>query len=82
MASCRAQGLLLIKAGLYDNVIRLLMPLVTTDEQLVAGLDMMQSALAAAATSLPATTVESTTGARTRKEERSVNVRAASTADQ
>jgi 4-aminobutyrate aminotransferase/(S)-3-amino-2-methylpropionate transaminase len=82
VASCRDQGLLLIKAGLYDNVIRLLMPLVTTDEQLVAGLDILESALAAAATSLPSTAVESATGARARKEERPVNGRAASAADQ
>jgi 4-aminobutyrate aminotransferase/(S)-3-amino-2-methylpropionate transaminase len=33
--------LLLIKAGLFDNVIRLLVPLVTTDEQLAAGLDVL-----------------------------------------
>jgi len=42
---CRERGLLLIKAGLYDNVIRLLMPLVTTDEQLATGLSILESAL-------------------------------------
>ncbi len=45
---CRDKGLLLIKAGLYDNVVRLLMPLVTTQEQLNAGLDILESALAEA----------------------------------
>lgn len=45
VAACRSEGLLLIKAGLYDNVIRLLMPLVTTDEQLTAGLDILERAL-------------------------------------
>jgi 4-aminobutyrate aminotransferase / (S)-3-amino-2-methylpropionate transaminase / 5-aminovalerate transaminase len=48
VAASRGAGLLLIKAGLYDNVIRLLMPLVTTDEQLVAGLDILERALEAA----------------------------------
>jgi len=45
VAKCRERGLLLIKAGLYDNVIRLLMPLVTTDEQLTTGLSILESAL-------------------------------------
>jgi 4-aminobutyrate aminotransferase/(S)-3-amino-2-methylpropionate transaminase len=45
---CRDKGLLLIKAGLYDNIIRLLMPLVTTQEQLNAGLDILEAALAEA----------------------------------
>ncbi len=45
---CRDKGLLLIKAGLYDNVIRLLMPLVTTQEQLNAGLDILEAALSEA----------------------------------
>jgi 4-aminobutyrate aminotransferase/(S)-3-amino-2-methylpropionate transaminase len=38
--------LILIKAGLYDNVIRLLMPLVTTDEQMHEGLDILEETLA------------------------------------
>ncbi len=46
LAEARARGLLLIKAGLYDNVIRLLMPLVTTDDELAAGLDILEAALA------------------------------------
>ncbi len=41
----RERGLILIKAGLYDNVIRLLMPLVTTDEELAEGLDILEAAL-------------------------------------
>jgi 4-aminobutyrate aminotransferase/(S)-3-amino-2-methylpropionate transaminase len=48
LAEARARGLLLIKAGLYDNVIRLLMPLVTTDEEMTEGLDILEAALAAA----------------------------------
>jgi 4-aminobutyrate aminotransferase/(S)-3-amino-2-methylpropionate transaminase len=46
IAEARARGLLLIKAGLYDNVIRLLMPLVTTDEQMAQGLDILEETLA------------------------------------
>jgi 4-aminobutyrate aminotransferase / (S)-3-amino-2-methylpropionate transaminase / 5-aminovalerate transaminase len=46
LSGARARGLILIKAGLYDNVIRLLMPLVTTDEQMERGLDILQATLA------------------------------------
>ena len=46
LVEARARGLILIKAGLYDNVIRLLMPLVTTDEQMRAGLDILEETLA------------------------------------
>ena len=42
----RERGLLLIKAGLYDNVIRLLMPLVTRDDQMARGLDILDGVLA------------------------------------
>jgi len=40
-------GLILIGAGSYSNVIRLLMPLVITDEQLDEGLDVLEAALQA-----------------------------------
>ncbi len=43
---CHAQGLLLIKAGNHGNVIRVLPPLVITDEQLEQALKIMQNALA------------------------------------
>ncbi len=46
LSEARARGLILIKAGLYDNVIRLLMPLVTTDEELAEGLDIIEESLA------------------------------------
>jgi 4-aminobutyrate aminotransferase/(S)-3-amino-2-methylpropionate transaminase len=39
------RGLLMISAGTYGNVIRLLMPLVTSDEQLAEGLDVLEGAL-------------------------------------
>jgi len=43
--ACR-RGLLLIKAGTFDNVIRILVPLVVTDEQLREGLEILEGALA------------------------------------
>jgi len=46
LAEARARGLILIKAGLYDNVIRLLMPLTTTDDELAEGLEIMEESLA------------------------------------
>jgi 4-aminobutyrate aminotransferase/(S)-3-amino-2-methylpropionate transaminase len=45
LVEARERGLILIKAGLYDNVIRLLMPLVATDEELAEGLDILEAAL-------------------------------------
>jgi 4-aminobutyrate aminotransferase / (S)-3-amino-2-methylpropionate transaminase / 5-aminovalerate transaminase len=47
LVEARTRGLLLIKAGLYDNVIRLLMPLVTTDDEMAEAMDTLESALAA-----------------------------------
>jgi len=41
-------GVILAGAGLHKNVIRLLLPLVITDEQLVEGLDIIDKAIAAA----------------------------------
>ncbi len=40
-----AQGLILIRAGLFSNCIRLLPPLVITDEQLEEGLAVLESAI-------------------------------------
>jgi 4-aminobutyrate aminotransferase/(S)-3-amino-2-methylpropionate transaminase len=42
------RGLILIKAGLYSNCIRLLMPLMIPEEQLNEGLDVLEAALRAA----------------------------------
>jgi 4-aminobutyrate aminotransferase/(S)-3-amino-2-methylpropionate transaminase len=42
------RGLLLVKAGSYDNVIRFLAPLVISDEQLDEGLAVLEAALVAA----------------------------------
>ena len=43
---CHANGLALLKAGLYDNVIRLLFPLTISDEHLDRGLDILEEAVA------------------------------------
>lgn len=42
------RGLLLLNAGIYSNVIRVLMPLVITDEQLEEGLNILEEAIEAA----------------------------------
>ena len=42
---CRQKGLLMISAGTYSNIIRPLMPLVITDEQLDEGLKIIGEAL-------------------------------------
>lgn len=45
IAYCREGGVLLIGAGIYGNVIRLLLPLVTTDEQLDRGMTVLEQSL-------------------------------------
>ena len=42
---CYERGLILMSAGTYGNVIRLLMPLVITDEELDAGLAVLESGI-------------------------------------
>jgi 4-aminobutyrate aminotransferase/(S)-3-amino-2-methylpropionate transaminase len=42
---CRDKGLLMISAGTYSNIIRPLMPLVITDEQLERGLSIIEESL-------------------------------------
>ena len=44
-AYCCEHGVITISAGTYGNVIRLLMPLVITDEQFDEALDVMEAAL-------------------------------------
>lgn len=46
VAYCHAKGLILLACGGYGNVIRVLMPLVITDEQLEKGLAIMADGLA------------------------------------
>jgi 4-aminobutyrate aminotransferase/(S)-3-amino-2-methylpropionate transaminase len=45
LAAAHHRGLVLIKAGMYDNVLRILVPLSVTDEQLNKGLDIFEAAL-------------------------------------
>ncbi|MGH9682700.1 MAG: 4-aminobutyrate--2-oxoglutarate transaminase [Candidatus Acidiferrales bacterium] len=46
---CHQHGLIVISAGTYGNVVRLLVPLVISDEQFEEGLDVLESAFAAVA---------------------------------
>lgn len=45
---CHANGLAILKAGLYDNVVRLLFPLTITERELDRGLDILEEAVSAA----------------------------------
>ena len=46
---CFGKGLIILACGTHGNVIRVLMPLVITDEQLEKGLSIMEKRLAASA---------------------------------
>jgi 4-aminobutyrate aminotransferase/(S)-3-amino-2-methylpropionate transaminase len=54
LAAAHRRGLLLLKAGMYDNVLRVLVPLNITDEQLQKALDILEAAFREVATSAPA----------------------------
>ncbi len=43
------RGLIILKTGIYDNVIRILVPITAPDEDLEAGLDRLEESLGAAA---------------------------------
>ena len=45
----RARGLILLSCGLYGNVVRILVPLVITDDDLDRGLEILEESLVAAA---------------------------------
>jgi 4-aminobutyrate aminotransferase/(S)-3-amino-2-methylpropionate transaminase len=49
VAHCNAQGVVALACGTFGNVIRLLPPLVITDEQLADGLAVLGDAVRAAA---------------------------------
>ncbi len=53
MAAAHKHGLVLIKAGMYDNVIRVLVPLDVTDEQLQQALHILDAAFAEVAGVVP-----------------------------
>jgi 4-aminobutyrate aminotransferase/(S)-3-amino-2-methylpropionate transaminase len=42
---CHSNGLLILKAGTYDNVVRLLAPIVIPEQDLHGGLDVLVDAL-------------------------------------
>ena len=46
---CYEHGLITITAGTFNNVIRILVPLVVTDEQFDEGLNVIEAALASVA---------------------------------
>ncbi len=43
--AARERGLILLSCGLYGNVVRILVPLVASDEELDRGLDLLEGAL-------------------------------------
>ena len=43
--ACVERGLILIKAGVHDNVLRTLMPLTIKEDELERGLDVLESSL-------------------------------------
>jgi 4-aminobutyrate aminotransferase/(S)-3-amino-2-methylpropionate transaminase len=45
VARCREKGLLMISAGTHSNIIRPLMPLIITDNQLEKGLSIIEESL-------------------------------------
>ena len=49
---CLEQGVMLISAGIFSNVIRLLIPLVVTDEQLDRGLTVLEQSILKAASEM------------------------------
>jgi 4-aminobutyrate aminotransferase/(S)-3-amino-2-methylpropionate transaminase len=53
MAAAHHRGLVLIKAGMYDNVLRILVPLCVTDEQLQQGLDIFEDAVVSVSQAVP-----------------------------
>jgi 4-aminobutyrate aminotransferase/(S)-3-amino-2-methylpropionate transaminase len=46
VTACADRGLLILSAGTYKNVIRILSPLVISDADLIKGLDILESELA------------------------------------
>ena len=56
LAAAHHRGLLLIKAGMYDNVLRVLVPLSVTNEQLQQGLDIFEDAFVTVAEAATAQT--------------------------
>jgi 4-aminobutyrate aminotransferase / (S)-3-amino-2-methylpropionate transaminase / 5-aminovalerate transaminase len=49
VAGALERGLLLLKTGIYDNVLRILVPITATEQDLALGLDRLEESLVAAA---------------------------------
>jgi 4-aminobutyrate aminotransferase / (S)-3-amino-2-methylpropionate transaminase / 5-aminovalerate transaminase len=49
VAAALDRGLIILKTGIYDNVIRILVPIAASDEDIDAGLDRLEESLGAAA---------------------------------
>jgi 4-aminobutyrate aminotransferase/(S)-3-amino-2-methylpropionate transaminase len=45
LAACHSEGVILLKAGTYDNVVRILPPLVISDDLLNDGLSVLEKAV-------------------------------------
>jgi len=45
ISKCRDQGLILLVAGIHKNIIRMLCPLIITDEQLTKGMDILEAVI-------------------------------------
>jgi 4-aminobutyrate aminotransferase/(S)-3-amino-2-methylpropionate transaminase len=45
LARCHAEGVIMLKAGTYDNVVRILPPLVIGEDLLNEGLEVFEKAL-------------------------------------
>ena len=45
LKQCHKNGLVIMKAGAFDNVVRLLVPLVITEDLLTRGLDILEDAV-------------------------------------
>ncbi len=48
LRECHRRGLIILKCGLYDNVVRLHIPLIASDQDVDRGLDILEEGLAAA----------------------------------
>ncbi len=55
LARCREQGLIVIRCGLFNNVVRILVPLVATDDEVTSGLEILDGALRAVGRSVAPT---------------------------
>ncbi len=53
LSAAHKHGLVLIKAGMYDNVIRVLVPLCVTDEQLQQGMNILEAVFVEVAGQVP-----------------------------